>query len=130
MSCLNHPGIPAVQICEGCKGTYCSDCLVDINGSKYCAGCKLMAVHAGSMPEQGTLPCKEASEALKYAIVSIFCLGFILGPVAISKGLSARQQIARNHRLTGSGYATAAIIIGSVVLVLNIIGFIIRFSNI
>jgi hypothetical protein len=57
-----------------------------------------------------TLP--EANEALRYAIIGIFCFGFVLGPIAIVKGTSAKKQIAADPRYTGEGAATAAQIIG------------------
>ena len=81
------------------------------------------------MVEAATIPCKEADEALKYAIISLFCLGFILGPMALVKANKARQMIALNPRLSGSGKVTAAFIIGSIGLVLWILGLIARVSN-
>jgi hypothetical protein len=131
MQCKNHPEIPATDRCAGCAEPFCPDCLVTMNGQKYCASCKVMALR-GQAPvivEEATIPCKEASEALKYAIIGIFCFGIILEPIAINKALKARKMIAMNPRLTGSGKATAALIIGVIALILWVIGMLSRVSD-
>ncbi len=66
--------------------------------------------------------CKEAGEALAYAIIGIFCFGIILEPIAIFKALKAKKMIAADPTLTGGGQATAALIISSVLLGLSVIG--------
>jgi hypothetical protein len=131
MQCKNHPEIPATDRCAGCAEAFCPDCLVTMSGQKYCASCKVMALK-GQAPvviEEATIPCKEASEALKYAIIGIFCFGIILEPIAINKALKARKMIAMNPRLTGSGKATAALIIGVIALILWVLGMISRVSD-
>jgi len=75
------------------------------------------------------MPCKEAGEALTMAIVSLFCFGFILGPIAISKAMKAKKIMEQNPRLTGSGKATAALIIGILALVLWVLNIAMRVSN-
>jgi hypothetical protein len=84
---------------------------------------------APPMVEEATIPCKEADEALKYAIVGLFCCGIILEPVAISKAMKARQMMALNPRLTGSGKATAALIIAIIGFLLWILAFISRMAT-
>jgi hypothetical protein len=88
-----------------------------------------LAIQGQPVIEEATIPCKEAGEALTNAIIGIFCFGIILEPIAISKALKARKMIALNPRLTGSGKATAALIIGIVSLVLWIIGIIAKISS-
>lgn len=78
------------------------------------------------MVEEATVPCKEASEALTYAIVGLFCCGIILEPIAISKALKAKKMMQMNPRLSGSGKVTAALIIAIVGLVLWVIGMLTR----
>jgi len=131
MQCKNHPDIEAVDRCAGCAESFCGNCLVEMQGQKYCASCKSMALR-GTPPivEEATIPCKEAQEALTWAIVSLFCFGFILGPVAISKALKAKKMIEMNPRLTGSGKATAATIIGLIGLIFSVIYVIIRVQGI
>jgi hypothetical protein len=130
MECKNHVGISAADRCAGCAEAFCPDCLVEMNGQKYCGSCKVLAIKgAPPVVEAATLPCPEASEALKYAIVSLFCFGLILGPIAINKALKAKKMIATNPRLTGSGKVTAALIIGTIGLVLWVIGLVSRVSN-
>ncbi len=113
MQCKNHPGVVASARCAGCAESFCDECLVEIQGQHYCASCKVLALK-GAVPvvEEATEPCKEANNALTMAIVGIFCFGIILGPLAISSALKARRMIGQNPRLTGSGKATAALIIG------------------
>ena len=129
LECKNHPGVSAVARCAGCAEAFCNDCLVELYGQKYCGSCKVMAVEGQPMIEEATLPCPEAGEALKYAIIGIFCFGIILEPIAISKALKAKRMMDANPRLTGSGKATAALVIGIVALVLWVLGIIARISQ-
>ena len=129
MQCKNHPGVSAADRCAGCAEAFCADCLVDIHGQKYCGSCKVMAVQGQPVVEEATLPCKEADEALKYAIIGIFCFGIILEPIAILKALKAKKMLDLNPRLTGSGKANAALVIAIVALVLWILGIIVRVSQ-
>jgi hypothetical protein len=130
MECKNHPGVQAVDRCAGCAEPFCPDCMVDIRGQKYCGSCKVMALQGQpAMVEEATIPCKEANEALTYAIIGIFCFGIILEPIAISKALKAKKMISMNPRLAGSGKATAALIIAIIALILWVIGLIARISD-
>ena len=131
MQCKNHPDVAAVDRCAGCAEAFCGDCLVDLKGKKYCANCKVMVL-AGKNPqppESDLHPCPEAGEALKYAIIGIFCFGIILEPIAINKALKAKKLIAANPNLTGEGKANAALVIGVLALVLWVIGMIARIRN-
>jgi hypothetical protein len=122
MQCKNHPDVVAVDRCTGCAEPFCGNCLVEIQGQKYCGACKTMALRGGApVLEEATIPCKEANEALTYSIVGIFCLGIILEPIAISKALKAKKMIEMNPQLAGAGKATAALIIGIVGLILSIL---------
>ena len=113
MQCKNHPGVLASARCAGCAEPFCDECLVEIQGQHYCASCKVLALKgAAPVVEEATEPCKEANNALTLAIVGLFCFGIILGPLAISSALKAKRMIEANPRLTGSGKATAALIIG------------------
>jgi len=130
MQCKNHPGSQAADRCAGCAEAFCPDCLVDMHGQKYCGSCKVMAVKGQPvLAEEATIPCKEAGEALTYAIIGLFCFGIVLGPMAISKASKAKKMIEMNPRLTGSGKATAATIIGVIALVLWVLGIIGRVSQ-
>jgi hypothetical protein len=128
MFCKLHPGVAAVDRCAGCAEPFCADCLVEVGGRKYCGSCKVMAIQGRPMIEEVMIPCKEASDALKYAIIGLFCFGIILEPIAIVKAAQARKIIALNPRLAGSGKANAALIIAIVGLVLWILGLVARFA--
>lgn len=129
MECRNHPATPAADRCTGCMEPFCENCLVTIRGQKYCGSCKVMAL-GGQTPvfEAVTELSEDAKEALKYAIIGLFCFGIILEPIAISKALKAKKMIAANPNLTGSGRATAALIIASVGLLLWVAGIIVRIN--
>jgi hypothetical protein len=132
MQCRNHAQVEAVDRCAGCAEAFCADCLVEIQGKKYCGPCKVMVL-AGQVPlppDSETLPCKEADEALKYAIIGIFCFGIILEPMAISKALKAKKMIEADPRLMGSGKVTAALWIGWIALVLWVLGLLSRLSGV
>ena len=130
MQCKNHPEVAAIERCTGCAEPFCGDCLVDMHGQKYCGSCKVMALKGRPLiVEEATLPCKEANEALTYAIVGLFCFGIILEPIALSKAFKAKKMIAMNPRLSGSGKVTAAIIIGIIGLILWVLGIISRVSS-
>src|SRR2546429_8270068 len=132
MQCKNHPSVEAVDRCTGCAEPFCPDCLVEIHGQKYCGACKVMAIQGQPtvLAEEATIPCKEANEALTYAIVGIFCFGIILEPVALSKAAKAKKMIDLNPRLLGSGKVTAARIIAVIALILWVIGLVSRVTSI
>ncbi len=127
--CKNHPGVLALDHCAGCAEAFCPNCLVEMQGRKYCASCKTLAVKGQPIVEAATVPCKEAGEALTYAIVGLFCFGIFLEPFAISKALKAKKMIEANPTLTGSGKATAALIIAICGLVLWLLGIISRVAH-
>ena len=130
MDCKNHAGVMAINRCAGCAEPFCGNCLVDVMGQQYCASCKTMAVSNAPMVEAATIPCKEANEALTYAIIGIFCFGIILEPIALVKASKAKKMMALNPRLSGSGKVTAAYVIAIVGLVLWVLSIIYRVSQI
>lgn len=130
MQCKNHPDVAATDRCAGCAEPFCAACLVEIKGQKYCGACKVMALAGAPAPtEEGTIPCKEANEALMFSIIALFCFGFIIGPLAISKASKAKKMIALNPQLTGSGKATAATVIGIVAVVVWLLSIVSRIGN-
>ena len=67
--------------------------------------------------------CSDAGTALTLAIVGIFCAGIILHPIALYLAISAHRKIARHPQLTGSGKATAALVISVIFLGLTLLAF-------
>jgi len=112
-----RPLSPGEMVCPTCG---------DIVSGSYCFRCRNLSATDYTGPKQ-TLP--EAKEALKYAIIGIFCFGFILGPLAIVKGTSAKKAIAMDPRYDGEGMATAAQIIGGIVCFLSLLYFIGLFTR-
>ena len=123
MNCIKHPAVVANVACSACAEPFCDSCLVTVKGQKYCAECKNSAIKGDAVAaNQGPAGvCEEAGEALKYAIIGLFCFGIILGPVAISKSLKAKRMISENPRLEGAGKATAALIIGILATLLSLL---------
>jgi Mrp family chromosome partitioning ATPase len=82
------------------------------------------ATHAPAF-RQVSEECQEANDALKYAIIGVFCCGIIFAPIAIQKALRAKKMIAANPNLIGEGKATAALVIAiiSVALVVIVIAY-------
>jgi hypothetical protein len=74
----------------------------------------------------GTAPGATASLVL--GILSIFCCGFILGPLAIVYSNKAKAAIFANPGYTGAGMATAGMVLGICGLVLHVIGLILRLT--
>ncbi len=94
----------------------------DIISNAYCFRCRNLSPSDYTGPKQ-TLP--EAKDALKYAIIGIFCFGFILGPMAIVKGTSAKKKLSMDPRYEGEGMATAAQIIGGIVCLLHLVNLLV-----
>ena len=116
IQCKNHPDVQAAGRCAGCAETFCANCLVSLSGQQYCGSCKVLAVSGRPVVEAATIPCELANEALKYALIGIFCFGFILQPMAIYKAVQAKKEIAADPQLTGEGKANAALTIGIIFL--------------
>ena len=112
-----RPLSPGEMVCPTCG---------DIVSGSYCFRCRNLSATDYTGPKQ-TLP--EAKEALKYAIIGIFCFGFVLGPMAIVKGTNAKKAIAQDPRYEGEGMATAAQIIGGIVSLLSVLYFIGLFTR-
>lgn len=120
--CPNHPGVEATHQCAGCRRVFCVNCVVEMGGFIYCGTCKNRAVRDAQTLIEYKLP----GEALTYSIVGFFCCGFILGPIGIIKGMRALGEIKANPQLPGHGKAIAAVTIGIIVTILNIIGIILN----
>jgi aerobic-type carbon monoxide dehydrogenase small subunit (CoxS/CutS family) len=129
MQCRNHPESTATKRCSGCQEAFCDNCLIEINGRHYCGSCKVMAVDTSKVSVAGIAePSRLANQALTFAILSFFCVGFILAPIAISKASRAKREIEENPALTGSGKATAAMAIAIISLLLWVMIIISRLS--
>ena len=64
-----------------------------------------------------------AVRALVLGLVSLLCCGVVLGPIAIYEGLQVRYRVrVSNGRLSGDGFAIAAIILGVLGTLNSLIG--------
>ncbi len=126
MQCKNHPAVPASGRCTGCADAFCASCLVEIHGQPYCGSCKVMTLRRGGppqMPRQPRETCKEAREALTYAIIGLFCCAIIVEPIALIRAAEARKTVAANPSLGGEGLARAATTIAILSLLFLGLGF-------
>lgn len=126
MNCQNHGAVAASATCSGCAEAFCTNCLVPVRGVQFCAGCKQLALPASAVAI--TRQSEEALRALRISLFSIFCFGFILGPIAIVTAVKAHQAIGNDASVGGKGKAVAAIVIAVVSLVFSVIGLFSRFS--
>ena len=128
MECRNHPGIAAIERCDGCGQPLCYDCLVDMAGGKFCAACRASAPpnQAPPMMARRIQVCQEAQWALLLAVIGVFaCYGAILvEPVALFLAGKAKKKIAAAPNLHGIGMATAAQVVAVVLLLLWVIYFV------
>ena len=46
MWCSTHPDVRAADRCAACAEAFCTNCLVEIQGRKYCGSCKVITVQA------------------------------------------------------------------------------------
>lgn len=113
-----RPLSPGEMVCPTCG---------DIVSGGYCFRCRNLSATGEYTGPKETLP--EAKEALKYAIIGIFCFGIVLGPMAIVKGTSAKKAIAMDPRYEGEGMATAAQIIGGLVTLLYFVNIILLIAG-
>lgn len=65
---------------------------------------------------QGQSYADEARTAMIVSIIGIFCFGIILGPIGLVLGLSAKRNMRASGNMEGEGMATAAIVIGSIIV--------------
>jgi hypothetical protein len=94
--------------------SFCPTCGDVVTG--YCFRCQTAAAATEYKGPRET--SAEAKEALRFAIIGLFCFGIVLGPLAIIRGTAAKKTIAMNPRLEGEGLATAAQIIGGIEVLL------------
>ena len=118
-SCVNRPlqqlaGVapaatrPMHQLNPG--ESFCPTCGDIVSG--VCFRCRQPIVGGEYSGVKETAP--EAKEALRFAIIGLFCFGIILGPLAIARAASAKRTIAADPRYDGEGIATAAQILGGI----------------
>jgi len=122
---------------EGCNSSECKEdtkscpnCGKEIK--KTALKCRYCGQYIDENIKEKLLPkgeLKEASGALTYSLIGILCFGFILGPVAIHKGIKALKIIRNEPGYKGKGKAIAGIVIGSIVTLLNILGLIVKLSG-
>lgn len=127
-SCVNRPlqqlaGVAPVAAPRPARQlnpdeNYCPNCGDVVSG--VCFRCRQPVAGGEFTIAKQTLP--EAKDALKFAIIGLFCFGIILGPLAIIKGTSAKRTIAMDPRYDGEGIATAAQILGGIEVALYVLG--------
>jgi hypothetical protein len=64
----------------------------------------------------------EARTAMIVSIIGIFCFGIILGPIGIVLGSGAKKNMRASGNMEGEGMATAAIVIGWIIVGIAAVG--------
>ena len=137
MKCVYHPDADAVGACVGCGAGVCDACRVMLAGKLYCQACADMAFAeqqaarpapppGPSLVQPSLLPRVQAPGAVTSLVLAIigfviWPIGLILGPLAINYANQARDAIAANPMLDGSGMATAGYVLGIVDLILGVL---------
>ena len=116
---VSRPLAPGEMVCPTCG---------DVVSGGFCFRCRNLSAAGDYTGPKETLP--EAKEALKFAIIGIFCFGIVLGPMAIVKGTSAKKAIAQDPRYEGEGMATAAQIIGGIVTLLYVVNILVLIGGV
>jgi hypothetical protein len=103
----------------------------DIIDNQFCLQCNAPTIGEGYSTSGAyvTTRAPEVGEALRYAIIGLFCFGFILGFLAIRSGSKAKEHIARDPRLDGAGLATFAQGLGAFEIVASVVVFLRVFSG-
>jgi hypothetical protein len=82
----------------------------------------------GVPPSTGVI-VEDATAALRYAVLGFFCFGIVLGPMAISRAVKAKEQIRADPALGGKGRADAAIVLGSIATLFWLLSLLTRFGG-
>lgn len=85
--------------------------------------------NTGVSPYVGKITCPEAKQALIYGIVGMFCFGFVLGILAVVKGIGAISSINENPQYSGKIMAIFGIILGVVDFIGWIAAMVTRFGG-
>lgn len=126
LSCHVHPEVQAATTCVGCAEGFCESCFITIDGQDYCAVCKTMAVSPGMIPATGT--CREARDALLFALVGFLCVGIVVEPIAMYKATQARALLKNDPSLRGKGVADAALFLAVCGFLFSVVGLVARFK--
>lgn len=136
MRCVNHPDFEATGACAACGCPLCDYCQIQMGWNRYCFKCKellareMLGETPGGPPRPAQVKptCEEATQALIYAVIGIFCCGIVFGILAIIKSNEAKRRI-RRYGLSGEGMATAAYTIGIIDIVWGSIPLLIWFIS-
>ncbi len=102
----------------------CTGCGYDLAGTPVGGICPECGLSVGETIRALRVPPArhEGSDGLLIAIVSIFCAGFILAPIALIMGINARSRARTAGRPAGT--ALAAIIIASIVIAMHLVSLV------
>ena len=117
LPCVNHPHVATSERCARCARPFCGDCLAPILGQSLCADCKALSVR--DIQRDGVVPDRQAHDALMYSLVGIFLCAF-LHPIAITKAVRALKRHKGDSAWGDRWKAVTAVIISSIMLVINI----------
>jgi hypothetical protein len=97
-------------------------------GQPFCSWCGGAASPDG-IYHGPTVNAPGAVSSLVFGILGLLVCGVVFGPLAIAKGNEAKRAIAENRTLTGSGLATAGVVLGVVDIVTWVLLLVVRMAN-
>jgi uncharacterized RDD family membrane protein YckC len=114
MPCVNHPEIlDPLLSCTRCARQFCTNCLVELRGGRFCGGCKAeevkdrqSGVQSGEVPLAGIVPRFAAQ------MVDGLILGVIWVPLAVAIGLFAVKAPADAAASAGRQLLFQAVVLG------------------
>lgn len=112
---------PGQMLCPHCKNAISSSATV-------CPNCRRFTSPDG-LYHGPTSISPQARNAMILAIAGLFIFGIIFEPLAIREARRARESIAADYSLRGSGIASAAEVVAWIGLVLSVLSIIARLSQ-
>lgn len=95
MPCLNHPDVvDGVSACSRCGKAYCGDCLVPLQGGRFCAACKVAHVKdVKSGVDTADLPLAGIGRRFAAVFVDGLLMMAVFIPLAFATGFFAAAQM-------------------------------------
>lgn len=135
--CFNHTSVPQSHACEDCGESFCSSCIVTMEGATLCGPCKNFRVRSLEAPPQSST---FARSSVVLALVAGGISGFCLLPwggsttisifsmlallpqlIALGVGIRALYLSEQPNRVGGQAVAITGVTTAAVVVVLTLL---------
>ena len=121
-ACARHPHNAAIANCARCGVFMCGLCRIDLDGHELCPTCFDRLTTEGQVATTRTSFLDASGLALALALLSFLfsCFAVVTGPVAIGLAIVGLRQKKAWREVGGRGQAIAAIVLGSLLIVLGV----------